>query len=83
MNSTYPLDTATLFLVDSEGQPTTYRLGMKDSPYYWKRETPLGNYIEKAGQGYTLRFIGEIKGARYIAEFQTLTVAQGRVTEPN
>lgn len=74
VNTTYPLDTATLFLVDDENKATAYQLGMKNSPYYWKRETPLGNYIAKKGDKYKLRFIGEIKGGKYIAEFYTQTV---------
>lgn len=74
VNSTYPLDTATLFLVDTQGEATPYQLGMKDSPYYWKRETPLGELIANKGEKYKLRFIGEIKGGKYIAEFYTQTV---------
>lgn len=74
VNSTFPLDTATLFTVDKANNPTIYQLGMKDSPYYWKRETPLGNLIPNKGDKQKLRFIGEIKGGKYIAEFYTQTV---------
>jgi hypothetical protein len=73
VNSTFPLDTATLFLVDEKDQSTPYRLGMKDSPYYWKRETPLGTLVANQGDRYKLRLIAEIKGAKYIAEFYTQT----------
>lgn len=74
VNSTFPLDTATLFIVDENNHPSAYRLGMKDSPYYWKRETPLGDKIANKGDKLKLRFIGEIKGGKYIAEFYTQTV---------
>ena len=45
VNSTFPIDTAILFLVDKKSQATPFQLGMKDSPYYWKRETPLGSLV--------------------------------------
>lgn len=73
INSTFPIDTATLFLVNKEGQATPYQLGMKDSPYYWKRETPLGKYVKNKGDSYKLRVIIEIKGGKYFAEFYTQT----------
>jgi hypothetical protein len=74
VNSTFPIDTATLFLVDKENQATSFRLGMKDSPYYWKRETPLGRLIADKGQSYKLRLILEIKGGKYFSEFYTQTL---------
>lgn len=73
VNSTYPLDTATLFLVDKENQVTPYPLGMKDSPYYWKRETPIGTLVSNKGDSAKLRVIIEIKGGKYFAEFYTQT----------
>ncbi len=73
VNSTYPLDTATLFLVDKQNQAAPYQLGMKDSPYYWKRETPLGTLIANKGESHKLRVIIEIKGGKYFAEFYTQT----------
>ncbi|GLX78317.1 hypothetical protein tinsulaeT_16570 [Thalassotalea insulae] len=73
VNSTYPLDTATLFLVNKQNQASHYQLGMKDNPYYWRRETPLGSYIANKGDSYKLRLILEIKGGKYIAEFYTQT----------
>ncbi|XQW85257.1 hypothetical protein ACOYR1_00585 [Thalassotalea piscium] len=72
-NSTYPLDTATLFLVDANNESSFYQLGMKDTPYYWKRETPLGQLVANSGEQYKLRLIAEIKGGKYIAEFTTKT----------
>jgi len=74
VNTTYPLDKATLFLVDEKNHPTAYPLGMKGNPYYWKRETPLGSYIAQKGAKYKLRIILEIKGGKYFAEFYTQTV---------
>jgi hypothetical protein len=74
VNSTFPIDTATLFLVDKNSQATPYPLGMKDSPYYWKRETPLGNLVANKGDAYKLRLIIEIKGGKYFSEFYTQTI---------
>lgn len=73
INSTFPLDTATLFLVDEKNNPTTYQLGMIDSPYYWQRETSLRTLIPEKGQSYKLRLIANIKGGKYISEFYTQT----------
>jgi len=74
VNSTYPIDTATLFLVDKDNQATAFPLGMKDSPYYWKRETPLGSLVKNKGESYKLRLIIEIKGGKYFSEFYTQTI---------
>jgi len=74
VNSTYPIDTATLFLVDKKSQATAFPLGMKDSPYYWKRETPLGSLVANKGESYKLRLILEIKGGKYFSEFYTQTI---------
>ncbi|MBU2892144.1 hypothetical protein KO495_02250 [Colwellia sp. D2M02] len=74
VNSTFPLDTATLFLVDKNDKMTPYPLGMKKSPYYWYSSTPLGELISNKGESYKLRFIANIKGGQYISEFYTQTV---------
>jgi hypothetical protein len=74
INSTFPLDSATLFLVDKSDQMTPYPLGMKKSPYYWRNETPLHKLIPNKGDSYKLRLIAKIKGGRYIAEFYTQTL---------
>lgn len=74
INSTYPLDTATLFLVDKNNHATHYQLAMKDNPYYWKRETPLGGFVANKGDKYKLRLIIEIKGGKYFAEFYSQTI---------
>ena len=74
VNSTFPLDSATLFLVDKSDKMTPYPLGMKKSPYYWRSNTPLGNLVANQGDSYKLRLIAKIKGGQYIGEFYTQTV---------
>ena len=74
VNSTFPLDSATLFLVDKSDKMTPYPLGMKKSPYYWRSNTPLGELIANQGDSYKLRLIAKIKGGQYIGEFYTQTV---------
>jgi len=74
VNSTFPLDSATLFLVDKSDHMTPYPLGMQKSPYYWRSDTELHNFISSKGQSYKLRLIAKIKGGQYISEFYTQTV---------
>ncbi|WP_432452697.1 MULTISPECIES: hypothetical protein [unclassified Agarivorans] len=74
VNSTFPLDQATLFLVDSSDQVTAYPMEMKDSPYYWQRSTELRSLIPNQGNSYKLRIIANIKGGKYISEFYSQTV---------
>ena len=71
LHATYPLDTATLFLVDTKNHATPYQLGMKSSPYYWQRKTPLRSLMSEKTNRYKLRIIIEIKGGKYFAEFHT------------
>ncbi|WP_289028419.1 hypothetical protein [uncultured Paraglaciecola sp.] len=73
VNSTFPLDSATLFLVDENNQATAYPLGMIQSSYYWHTETNLRGLVASAGQSYKLRLVLNIKGGSYIAEFYTHT----------
>jgi hypothetical protein len=73
VNSTFPLDSATIFLVDKNDQPTAYPLGMIQSPYYWHTETNLRELVGDSGQRYKLRLVANIKGGRYISEFYTTT----------
>lgn len=73
VNSTFPLDSATIFLVDKNNTPTAYPLGMIQSPYYWHTETNLRELIGHSGQSYTLRLVVNIKGGSYISEFITIT----------
>lgn len=72
VNSTFPLDSATLFLVDKSDKMTPYPLGMK-SPHYWLSNTPLGGLLANQGDSYKLRLIVKIKGGQYIGEFYTKT----------
>ena len=74
VNSTFPLDSATLFLVDKSDKMTPFPLGMKKSPYYWRSNTPLGGLVPNKGDSYKLRLIAKIKGGQYIGEFYTQTV---------
>ncbi|WOH36351.1 hypothetical protein RI844_13335 [Thalassotalea fonticola] len=76
INSTFPLDTATLFLVDSNDEATPYQLQMSDTPYYWFRQTPLRDKVSATGNTYKLRIIATIKGGKYISEFYTQTADQ-------
>ncbi|KGJ88044.1 hypothetical protein [Thalassotalea sp. ND16A] len=77
INSTFPLDTATLFLVDKNDQATSYQLQMSDSPYYWYRQTPLRATISQVGDTHKMRIIATIKGGQYISEFYTQTGSKG------
>ena len=74
VNSTFPLDSATLFLVDKNDEMTAYPLGMKKSPYYWRNNTELRRLVSNKGDSYKLRLIVQIKGGQYISEFYTQTV---------
>tara|TARA_R110002050_G_scaffold240654_1_gene377005 strand:+ start:869 stop:1309 length:441 start_codon:yes stop_codon:yes gene_type:complete len=74
INSTFPLDSATLFLVDEADKMTAYPLGMKKSPYYWRNHTKLRELVGNKGDSYKLRLIAKIKGGQYISEFYTQTV---------
>jgi len=73
INATFPLDSATIFLVDRENNITAYPLGMSDSPYYWSSHTPLRDNIHTVGSSQTLRLIANIKGGKYISEFVSKT----------
>ena len=73
INTTYPLDTATLFLVDANDNVTSYPLGMNSSPYYWKAQTNLGSLIAQPGTVQKIRIIANIKGGSYISEFDSIT----------
>ena len=73
VNSTFPLDSATLFLVNKEDKMSPYPLGMQDSPYYWQSPTHLRNVASNKGDSHKLRLIAKIKGGQYISEFYTQT----------
>lgn len=74
INSTFPLDSAVLFLVDNHNVATPYPLGMQDTPYYWQSPTNLAELIGDEGASHKLRVIAKIKGGQYISEFYTQTV---------
>ncbi len=74
VNSTFPLDSATLFLVDKSDKMIPYPLGMQKSPYYWRSNTPIRELAANKGDSYKLRLIAKIKGGQYISEFYTQTV---------
>ncbi|MCL1079315.1 hypothetical protein D5R81_14635 [Parashewanella spongiae] len=71
INSTFPLDKATLFLVDQHDQATSYPLAMEKSAYYWSRQTPLRNNLNDKNYKQKIRLIAQIKGGQYIGEFNT------------
>ena len=73
VNSTYPLDSATLFLVETDNSSTAYPLGMSDSAYYWRSPTPLRENIQTVSNSQKIRLIANIKGGKYISEFVTTT----------
>lgn len=73
INSTFPLDTATIFLVDDDNVPTPYRMGMKDSPYYWYQKTPIQELAGEPGSEQKVRMVTTVKGGQYIAEFYSRT----------
>lgn len=74
VNATFPLDSATLFLVDKADKATPYPLGMQKTPYYWESPTHLRSVVSNKGESYKLRLIAKIKGGQYISEFYTQTV---------
>lgn len=73
INSTYPLDTATLFVVDNKNNASSYPLGMTTSPYYWRAKTGLDQMLTTRGAEQKLRIIANIKGGSYIGEFTSTT----------
>lgn len=74
VNSTFPLDSTTLFIVSSSNDVTAYPMSMQDSPYYWQSATNIRSLIPNQGDSYKLRIIANIKGGKYISEFYSQTV---------
>jgi hypothetical protein len=74
VNSTFPLDSSTLFIVSSSNDVTAYPMSMQDSPYYWQSATNIRSLIPNQGDSYKLRIIANIKGGKYISEFYSQTV---------
>ena len=73
VNSNYPLDTATLFIVNNSGQPRPVPLRMNKSPYYWQAKTDLDQLLRSSGANQKLRVIANVKGGSYIGEFISTT----------
>ena len=71
LNSTYPLDKVTLFLVDDNQLMTPYPLTMHKNRYYWQTATPLRRLLTHNTNYYPLRLIVELGGSQYISEFKT------------
>ena len=74
VNATFPLDSASFFIVHSDSNVVEYKLVMADNPYYWQRETQLSSLVKENGDSQRLRVIATIKGGRYISEFYTQKV---------
>jgi hypothetical protein len=75
INSTFPLDSVVLFLVDENNKATAYPLSKIQTSYYWQAQTPLRELAEELvseqAPRYKLRLIASIKGGEYISEFYT------------
>lgn len=70
LNSTYPLDRVTLFLVDDNQLMIPYPLTMHKNRYYWQTATPLTTLLTHNTNYYTLRLIVDIGHNQYISEFK-------------
>lgn len=73
INSTFPLDTATLFVVNDENAVVQYSLTMDKNPYYWQVKTDYQQHLSQVGASQTLRLIATIKGGSYVSEFISIT----------
>jgi CHAT domain-containing protein len=71
LNSTYPLDKVTLFLVDNNQLMTPYPLTMHKNRYYWQTATPLRTLLTYNTTYYSLRLIVAVGDGQYISEFIT------------
>jgi hypothetical protein len=76
LNSTYPLDKATLFLVDDNQLMTPYPLTMHKNRYYWQTATPLRTLLTYNTTYYSLRLIVAVGDGQYISEFRTRVSTQ-------
>jgi hypothetical protein len=74
VNSTFPIDDATVFVVDKHDQGQAFNLKMTDTPYYWHVKTPLPELLANKGNSQKLRIITSIKGSKYISEFYSQTI---------
>lgn len=69
VNSTFPLDSVTLFLVNEDNNANAFPLTKIESAYYWHKKTPLRENLLVAGSKQKLRIIAKVKGGQYISEF--------------
>lgn len=74
VNSTLPLDSATLFIVDASGNAQTYPLGLLGTPYYWHHFTDIQNPLQAQGSQQTFRIIATLKGNQFAGEFVSTTL---------
>jgi hypothetical protein len=74
LNSTYPLDDATFFLVTDEGTASVFKLGLLQTPYYWYQHAPFEKLNSAQGSKQTFRIIATIKGNQYAGEFVSTTL---------
>ncbi len=74
INTTYPIDEAILFVVESEQDVTPYPMTMKQTPYYWQSETQLAEKLANKSDNVKLRIIVKYQGDQYIAQFYSQTI---------
>lgn len=72
INSTFPLNSVELFIVDNQNTMTQYNMTKVQTNYYWNANTPLRVNNETSKQPQTIRLIIKIKGSAYIAELKVL-----------
>jgi len=71
VNSTFPLDGVTFFIVDEKNQAIPYVFKQVQTAYYWDSKTPLREILESSSSVQKLRLIARVKGGQYISEFTT------------
>ena len=59
INSTYPLDKVTFFIVSDDQLMTAYPLEMDNNRYYWQTATPLHKLLKAGTQQYPLPVISQ------------------------
>jgi len=74
VNTTYPVEEAILFVVNSEKDVTPHNMKMLETPYYWQSDTVLADKLANKGDSAKLRIIVKYQGDQYIAQFYSQTV---------
>lgn len=74
LNSTHPLDDATLFLIDNTDNVKPYRLGLMETPYYWYHITQFKQNNALAGSKQKFRVLVTIDNSKYAGEFVSTTL---------